>query len=377
VTSSVAQRPADLRRDPLTVLRAIDFRQPGRDYWADDAAIHDRFLAVWAGLDDAAWRLPGAAPSDAGGPDWSLLDHVGHVVDWWELASGYIADVVGGSPWPADDDPDIGGDFDALNERRRSRFADIDPGTLRARGEAAHDRVLQVARQLSDEAIRSDAAWGWVHQVLHGHELDHLTVLEPWTDALRVRQTENDPFGPDPQPTRAGLADDRVRFWAADAAILDAFEQTMDAVPDPAWTSPTDGEWTFADHVAHLAGWFDGGAAALEAHRSGGPWADIPAEGIDAFNAKQIRSARGTSPADLRSRFTAGLVRLRAATSAMSDAEWLDPEGFSWAYEDLHGHVRAHHAMIGPWAARVGWPAPAQPTNQAGRAATAPGEDVR
>ena len=34
----------------------------------------------------------------------------------------------------------------------------------------------------------------------------------------------------------------------------------------------------------------------------------------------------------------------------MRDDEWLDPEGFSWAYEDLHGHVRAHHAMIGPWA---------------------------
>jgi hypothetical protein len=43
----------------------------------------------------------------------------------------------------------------------------------------------------------------------------------------------------------------------------------------------------------------------------------------------------------------------------MTDDEWLDPEGFSWAYEDLHGHVRAHHAMIGPWAARIAWPSSA------------------
>jgi hypothetical protein len=43
----------------------------------------------------------------------------------------------------------------------------------------------------------------------------------------------------------------------------------------------------------------------------------------------------------------------------MTDDEWLDPEGFSWAYEDLHGHVRAHHAMIGPWAARLAWPSSA------------------
>jgi hypothetical protein len=49
---------------------------------------------------------------------------------------------------------------------------------------------------------------------------------------------------------------------------------------------------------------------------------------------------------------------LRGAILAMRDDEWLDPEGFSWAYEDLHGHVRAHHAMVGPWAARLHWPDP-------------------
>jgi hypothetical protein len=40
----------------------------------------------------------------------------------------------------------------------------------------------------------------------------------------------------------------------------------------------------------------------------------------------------------------------------MPDDAWLDPEGFGWAYEDLHGHVRAHLAMIGPYAARARWP---------------------
>ena len=29
---------------------------------------------------------------------------------------------------------------------------------------------------------------------LHGHYLDHLAVIEPWTDALRVRQVDGDPF---------------------------------------------------------------------------------------------------------------------------------------------------------------------------------------
>lgn len=359
MTGLTAERLVDLRRATLGDLRAIDFRAPGRDYWADEAAIHDRFLAVWAGLDDAAWRLPGAAPSDAGGPDWSLLDHVAHVVDWWELAAGYIGEVLRGAPWPADDDYYEGGDFNALNERRRERFADLSPAELRARADLAHERVLAVARQLADETIRSDAAWGWVHQVLHGHELDHLVVLEPWAEGLRIRQIGNDPFGPDPQPVRADLPAAIARFTATAAIVLADFERLMSAVPDEAWTAPTDGAWTLSDHVAHLAGWFDAGAGALEAHhRDGGAWTDLPPEGLDAWNERQVRAARGSSPAVLREQYAAGLARLEGAIAALTDEEWLDPEGFSWAYEDLHGHVRAHHAMIGPWAARRAWPAP-------------------
>jgi hypothetical protein len=369
VTAPATDRLVDLRRGSLADLRAIDFRAIGRDYWADEGAVHDRFVAVWAGLDDAAWRLPGAAPSDAGGGDWSLLDHVGHVVDWWEMAIGYIGNVVDGAGWPEDEDYYETGDFNTFNEQRRPRFADVAPADLRERGAAAHEDVVAIARRLPMDTIRSDAAWGWVHQVLHGHAVDHLTVLEPWADSLRTRQIGNDPFGPDPQPARATLPLDRARFWSTAEPILADFERLMAATPDKAWTvappaadqpatGTSDDAWSLADHVAHLSGWFGDGAAALETHRLGGAWADLPAEGLDAFNARQVRAARGTPPTELRRRYLAGVARLRTAIEAMTDDEWLDPEGFSWAYEDLHGHVRAHHAMIGPWAARLVWPSP-------------------
>jgi len=84
--SVTAPASIDLRRSPLAGVRAIDFRAADRDFWADEAALWDRLVASTAGLDDAAWRLPGAAPSDAGGPDWSLQEHVGHLVDWQELS---------------------------------------------------------------------------------------------------------------------------------------------------------------------------------------------------------------------------------------------------------------------------------------------------
>jgi hypothetical protein len=356
VTVAATDRAVDLRRAPLAALRAIDFRAPDRDYWADEAAVHDRLLAVWAGLDDGAWRLPGAAPSDAGGPDWSLLDHVAHLVDWWELATGYIGAVLRGAPWPTDESFAGGADFDALNETRRVLFRDAVPTDLRARGLRAHERAVALARKLDPAVIRSDDAWGWVHQVLHGHELDHLNVLEPWADALRTRQIRNDPFGPDPQPTRVEVAAGIGRFWWTAKPILVEFGRALAETPDPVWTRSTDGDWTFADHVAHLAGWFEIGAEALERHRTGRGWRELPPEGIDAFNDRQVRAARGTPPAELRARFGAGRKRLEAAIGSMTEDEWLDPEGFSWAYEDLHGHVRAHHAMIGPWLARVGWP---------------------
>lgn len=359
MTSPLTQPRVDLRRATLGDLRAIDFRSPERDYWADESAIHERFLAVWAGLDDAAWRLPGAAPSDAGGPDWSLLDHVGHVIDWWEMAAGYIGDVAGGAEWPSDEDFYAGGDFNALNERRRSVFAGVDPRALRGRGVVAHARVLAVARRLPLSVVRSDAAWGWVHQVLHGHEIDHLAVLEPWADALRTRQIGNDPFGADPQPTRADLDAGIARFWTSADSVLAAFDELLTSTAGDVWTKVSDGTWTLADHVAHLASWFVEGSRAVETHRAGGPWADLPPDGVDAFNARRVGEARGTPPADLRRAYDDGLARLRSAIEAMTEEEWLDPEGFSWAYEDLHGHVRAHHAMIGPAAARLAWSSPA------------------
>ena len=203
----------DLRRASLADLRTIDLRGSERDFWADEAAIRDRFVATWAGLADEAWSLPGAAPSDAGGPDWSLAEHVGHVADWQELAIDYIGVALESGRWPSDDDYD-GGDFDTYNERRREPWASMAPSAIRERLDAGRERLLERARGLSIETIRSDEGWGWVYMVLHGHRLDHLAVIEPWVDVLRRRQADGDPFVEDPRPP------DFETFWAADHATL-------------------------------------------------------------------------------------------------------------------------------------------------------------
>jgi hypothetical protein len=281
---------------------------------------------------------------------------VAHFVDWLEIGVEYVDMAIATGRWPTDEDYE-GGDFDTFNEGRREIGASRLPAELRTAATLGRRRLLDRAVTLPLATIRSDAAWGWVYNILHGHAVDHLRVLEPWADHLRARQVENDPLGPDPLPRTTALAAGIERFWADAAPIFALFDETVAAVPGDAWATEgvTEG-WSLADHVGHLASWFERAADALIEHRRSGRWAEVSSAGIDAWNGAQVAARRGESRDELLTAYTAGRTRLEAAIRAMTDAEWLDPEGFSWAYEDLHGHVRAHLAMIAPWAVRVGWP---------------------
>jgi hypothetical protein len=181
----------DLRRASLAEVRAVDMRAAERDFWADEAALWDRLHATLAGLDEAAWHLAGAAPSDAGGPDWSLAEHVGHLADWQELAIDYVGTALTTGRWPTDADF---GDFDAYNESRRSPWSTMPSTAIVERFAAARPRLIEVARPLSAAELRADDPWGWLYMAVHGHYLDHLAIIEPWADALRRRQIDGDPF---------------------------------------------------------------------------------------------------------------------------------------------------------------------------------------
>ena len=174
----------DLRDAPLAGIRSSDLRASDRDLWADEAALWDRMTTSWAGLDDAAWHLPGVAPSDAGGEDWSLAEHVGHIADWQELAIVYTTRALETGVWPSNDDFDDG-DFDTFNEGRREPWASMSRDAILARLAEARPRLLELARRFSPEEIRGDQPWSWLYMTLHGHYLDHLVVIEPWTTDLR------------------------------------------------------------------------------------------------------------------------------------------------------------------------------------------------
>ena len=349
---SPASFQVDLRRAPLADLRTIDLRSTDRDFWADETAVWDRFVATWAGLDDAAWPLPGAAPSDAGGPDWSLAEHVGHVADWQELAISYIGEVLDGGRWPSDDDYD-GGDFDTYNERQREPWASMAPAGIRERLEVSRARLLAVARRLPLDTIRSDDGWGWVHMVLHGHYLDHLTVIEPWIGLLRRRQADGDPFVDDPRPR------DFEAFWTADRDAMGELHGLLERVPLDAWSAAelTPG-WTLREHVAHLADWAEEGVRAVEGYHRTGAWAADPEEGVDAWNERHVAGARSIAVPEIMARLDREHDRMRAEVGTLSLDELRSPDAWSWAYDCLYGHVLKHLALVGPWCATVAWPTP-------------------
>jgi hypothetical protein len=340
----------DLRRAPLTEVRGIHLRSPDRDLWADEAAVRDRLGATWAGLDDAAWRVPGAAPSDAGGPDWSLAEHIGHLIDWQELAIDYTARAIETGVWPSDEDY-AGGDFDVFNEARREPWASMARDELLMRFADSRPALLRLAHRVPLDEIRAEPAWSWVYMTLHGHYLDHLGIIEAWTDTLRARQADGDPFVADPRPA------DQAGFAAAEAAAADDFDAIVRSVGPDHWdTDELTPGWTLRDHVGHLADWADEGARVVVGHRTGDDWPSDPDEGIDAWNEREVEAHRGETPAATLARYDAATARMQAAAGALPIDELRSPDGWSWTYDCLHGHVRKHLALIGPWSARLDWP---------------------
>jgi hypothetical protein len=349
--ASTAIPVVDLRRATLADVRGLDMRSHTRDLWGDEAAIWDRLVATWAGLDEAAWHLPGAAQSDAGGPDWSLAEHVGHIADWQELAIDYVGTAIQTGSWPSDDDYD-GGDFDRYNERRRAPWTTMSSGAITGRLWAARPRLLVAAGRLPLETIRGHDAWGWVYSTLHGHYLDHLAVIEPWTDRLRDRQIDGDPFLADPR------AADHAGFVADATALDDAFDTLIRRLPAARWDSDhATAGWTLRDHVGHLADWMDEGVRAIDIHRDTGVWLSDPEEGIDAWNERHVVATRAETPPETLARYDAARSRLLDAVGTLSVEELRSPDGWSWAYDCQHGHVRKHLAMVGRWCATTGWPA--------------------
>ena len=344
----------DLRRAPLADLRGVDLRAPERDLWADEAALWDRLVASWAGLDDAAWHLPGAAPSDAGGPDWSLAEHVGHIAAWQELAIDYTAN----------------GDRDGpLADRRglrRRRLRPVQRAPARAMGVAVTRRDAAPPRgrprrpprggqRLSPAAIRGDAAWGWVYLTLHGHYLDHLAVIEPWADRAARPPGRRRPVRGRPARRRPRRV--RGRGRGSPTADLEALlaRRPARSLGRPT-RSPPAGPCATTSPISPT-----GPRRASGPSRStgtSGEWLADPDEGIDAWNERMVERSRGEAPADARPLRAWPARRCSRPSRRSTSTRSARPTAGAGPTTACTATSASTSRMLGPWCATAGWPDP-------------------
>ncbi|MGP1675187.1 MAG: hypothetical protein ACTS8Z_08245, partial [Candidatus Limnocylindrales bacterium] len=105
-----------------------------------------------------------------------------------------------------------------------------------------------------------------------------------------------------------------------------------------------------------LADWAVEGARAIHVYHATGVWASDPDEGIDTWNERYVAASAAESAVETLARYDASRAVMRAAVASMTVEELRSPDGWSWAYDCLHGHVRKHLAMAGPWCVAGGWP---------------------
>ena len=142
--------------------------------------------------------------------------------------------------------------------------------------------------------------------------------------------------------------------------MLTRLHHLLEHVPVAAWTAVelTPG-WTLREHLWHLADWAEEGVRAIEAFHSTGSWPADTEEGIDAWNERHVDDAASATVREALLRLEQAYASMQAAAGSLTIEQLRTPDGWSWVYDCLYGHVRKHLALIGPWCATVAWPASA------------------
>ena len=173
----------DLRTASFADLNeARGWSAPERDFFADEAMIWRRFTDFLDDLTPDEWTSA-VAKSEAGGPDWAVVDHVAHIAAWEAFGLDYVVRALDGEPWPTDASI---GDLDVFNEAQRAQWAGRSATDVRAWVAEARERLLPALRRVSPDVLHSKAVFAWCYFLVHGHVTEHLAWLSPWLEAHRT-----------------------------------------------------------------------------------------------------------------------------------------------------------------------------------------------
>ena len=147
------------------------------------------------------------------------------------------------------------------------------------------------------------------------------------------------------------MADHLDTAIADNAAARSELLQAVDAIPGQRRLETAMGEWSVKDVVAHLIGWQDGYAAALEA-AAGGERPSIPGyEDDDSYNARSVDAARGDSWEQVMGQLRTSRERYEAAIRglrALPEDRWAAGRTLH-RLSQMSTHEREHIAEILQW----------------------------
>jgi hypothetical protein len=240
---------------------------------------------------------------------WSLNENIAHLAAWEETVPPRVAGVLA-----TGEDPKLYDDVDAFNARVAEEAHGKTSDELLARWTAAHERLLETVRSLTEDA--DHLAFEVIEWNTTGHYPDH------YGDIGAAIRGAHDLVGLVQTP------------WIV-------FRLAIGAIGLPGLDEKTATGWTYKDLAAHAAAWEDRTASRLrELWESGTTGSGV--DDADEFNAAVIERTRGRDAREVIRELDAAHARI------VEEIRKLTPElihkSDDWAIAVVAGNTYGHYA---------------------------------
>ena len=272
-------------------------------------ALLRRISQSYRGLRSAIEALPRERLTEKLSTGWSLNENVAHLAAWEETVPKRVPSVL-----ESGEDPKLYEDVDAFNARVVEEAQGKTTEELLARWTAAHERLLETARTIPENADK--LAVDIIEWNTTGHYPDH------YEDISAAIRTADDLVGLVQTP------------WTG-------FRLAVGAIGLSGLAEKTSTGWTYKDLVAHAAAWEDRTASRLRELREtgkSGPGADD----TDEFNAAVVERTRGRDAGAVIMDLDAAHARI------LEEIKLVTPElihtNDGWAIAVIAGNTYGHYA---------------------------------
>ena len=272
-------------------------------------ALLRRISQSYRGLRSAIEALPRERLTEKLSTGWSLNENIAHLAAWEETVPKRVPSVL-----ESGEDPKLYEDVDAFNARVVEEAQGKTTEELLARWTAAHERLLETARTIPENADK--LAVDIIEWNTTGHYPDH------YEDISAAIRTADDLVGLVQTP------------WTG-------FRLAVGAIGLSGLAEKTSTGWTYKDLVAHAAAWEDRTASRLRELREtgkSGPGADD----TDEFNAAVVERTRGRDAGAVIMDLDAAHARI------LEEIKLVTPElihtNDGWAIAVIAGNTYGHYA---------------------------------